>query len=212
MDVYKIGKFISERRKRVGLTQAQLAEQLNITDKAVSKWETGKALPDASIMLRLSDILKITVNDLLCGEVITVENYEKELEKKLVEMVKEKEASDRLLLRLEVVLGILSIIVFMVPIFAGAFLPVEDWIRVVIVFSGMIPGGIGLFFALRLEQVAGYYECRLCGHRYVPLYKKMVMAPHMGRTRHMKCPKCGKKSWQRKVVSMDGDSEEPRTK
>ena len=205
MDVYKIGKFISERRKRVGLTQVQLAEMLSITDKAVSKWETGKALPDASIMLRLSDILQITVNDLLSGEVTTVENYDRELEKKLIEMVKEKEESDKRLLRLEVVLGILSIIVFMVPVFAGAFLPVEDWIRVVIVFSGMIPGGIGLFFALRIEQVAGYYECRLCGHRHVPLYKAMVMAPHMGRTRHMMCPNCGKKSWQRKVISKGSD-------
>ena len=67
MDQVKVGKFIAERRKKVNLTQMQLAEKLDITDRAVSKWETGKSLPDSSIMLALFDVLKITVNDLLCG-------------------------------------------------------------------------------------------------------------------------------------------------
>ena len=74
MDQIKIGKFISERRRAAGLTQLQLAEMIGITDRAVSKWETGRALPDSSIMLELCEILKITVNDLLSGEVIKVDN------------------------------------------------------------------------------------------------------------------------------------------
>ena len=82
MDQIKIGKFIAERRKRVNLTQMQLAEKLNITDRAVSKWECGRALPDSSIMLELCGILDINVNELLCGEEITVDNYNKELEKR----------------------------------------------------------------------------------------------------------------------------------
>ena len=65
MDQIKIGRFISERRKSVGLTQMQLAERLNITDRAVSKWERGRAMPDTSIMLELCDILGINVNELL---------------------------------------------------------------------------------------------------------------------------------------------------
>lgn len=60
------------------LTQMQLAEKLGITDRAVSKWETGKSMPDSSIMLELCEILGITVNELLSGEVITMENYEKQ--------------------------------------------------------------------------------------------------------------------------------------
>lgn len=84
MDQIKIGKFISECRKREKLTQAQLAEKMNITDRAISKWETGRALPDSSIMLELCDILKITVNDLLCGEIVTMDNYNKELENNLL--------------------------------------------------------------------------------------------------------------------------------
>ena len=63
MDQIQIGKFIAERRKHAHLTQMQLAEKLGITDRAVSKWETGKALPDSSIMLELCGILGITVND-----------------------------------------------------------------------------------------------------------------------------------------------------
>ena len=84
MNQEKIGNFIAERRKNVNLTQIQLAEKLNITDRAISKWERGKAMPDSSIMLVLCDILKITVNDLLSGEVVTLDNYNKELENSLL--------------------------------------------------------------------------------------------------------------------------------
>ena len=75
MDQIKIGKFIAERRKNKNLTQMQLAEKLGITDRAVSKWENGKAMPDSAIMLELCDTLEISVNDLLHGEVISMENY-----------------------------------------------------------------------------------------------------------------------------------------
>ena len=119
MDQIKIGKFISERRKNAKLTQAQLAERLNITDRAVSKWETGKAMPDSSLMLDLCGILGISVNDLLSGEVVGVDNYEKELEKKLVEMIKAKEESDKRLLMLEVIVGIFSIIILLLSFGSG---------------------------------------------------------------------------------------------
>ena len=118
MDQMKIGRFIAECRKKMNLTQMQLSEKLGITDRAVSKWETGKAMPDASIMLELCDVLKITVNDLLNGEVVTMENYNKEMENKLIEMVKEKEENDKRLLTFEVVIGILSCIVLFIPIFS----------------------------------------------------------------------------------------------
>lgn len=203
MDQIKIGKFIAKCRKEKGLTQMQLAEMLSITDRAVSKWETGKSLPDSAIMLELCSILGITVNDLLSGEVTEMTNYNENYEKNLVEMVKQKETTDRMLLRLEVVIGILSVLILLVPIIIGSLVPMEDWLRLVLVFSGFIPCFIGFFFALRIEQVAGYYECQHCGHRYVPTYKAVNLAPHMGRTRHMKCPECGKKSWQKKVISKD---------
>ena len=74
MDQVKIGRFVAECRKGKGLTQAKLAEMLGITDRAVSKWETGKSMPDASLMLPLCEILGISVNELLSGERIEMEN------------------------------------------------------------------------------------------------------------------------------------------
>lgn len=205
MDQIKIGKFIATCRKNQNLTQMQLAEKLNITDRAISKWETGRALPDSTIMIELCNILKITVNELLCGEKLLMENYNKNVEDTLLEMVKEKEKSDKMLLTLEWVIGILSIVVLFIPIIIGAYLEIEEWKRLLIVFSGFIPCFIGFFFAVKIEQVAGYYECAECGYRYVPTYKAVNLSMHMGRTRYMTCPKCGKKSWQKKKIYKDKD-------
>lgn len=203
MDQAKIGKFIAARRKAANLTQMQLAETLNITDRAVSKWETGKAMPDSSIMLALCDVLKITVNDLLSGEVISMDNYNTEMENKLIELVKQKEENDKRLLMLEWVIGILACIILFAPILAAAYLPMKDWQRIVLAFSGFVPAIVGLCFAMRIEQMAGYYACKQCKHKYVPTFKAICFAPHMGRTRYMRCPQCGKKSWQKKVLSKD---------
>lgn len=197
MNQEKIGKFIAEKRKENSLTQLQLAEQLNVTDRAVSKWETGRAMPDSSIMLSLCKILKISVTDLLNGEVVLVDNSEE----KILELIREKEQADRTLLALEWIVGILSLIILMVPIFVAALLPMEDWQRVIIMFSGFVPAIIGVGFTIKIEQVAGYYQCKECGHKYVPTYKAVNLAMHMGRTRYMRCPECHKKSWQKKVIS-----------
>ena len=203
MDQAKIGKFISKCRKDKGLTQMQLAEKLNITDRAVSKWETGKAMPDSSVMLELCDILKITVNDLLSGEVVTMDNYNKELENNLLDMIKQKEQADKRLLSIEVFIGITAIIVLFALIFVAAFIQMETWLRISLIAFGFILFLAGCFYVLRIEQVAGYYECEHCKHRYVPTYKAVKMAMHMGRTRYIRCPQCGKKSWQKKVLSKD---------
>ena len=205
MDQIKIGKFISERRRAVGLTQMQLAERLNITDRAVSKWERGRAMPDSSIMLDLCSILGITVNDLLSGEAISMDknNYNEELEKKVLMLIAEKEANTRRLLTLEWVIGILSTIIMLAPIIVGAILEVDGFYRFLIITSGLIPGLIGLFFAVRIEQVAGYYKCKCCGHSRVPSFKEVFLAQHYGRTRKLRCPSCGKKCWHKKVVKED---------
>ncbi len=203
MDQIKIGRFIAECRKKENLTQMQLAEKLNITDRAVSKWETGKAMPDSSIMLELCDILKITVNDLLSGEKVTMDNYNKELENNLLEMVKQKQKSDKRLLRMESLAGVMAAIPFVAGLVIGLFVPMEEWKQVVIVLSGMIPLLVAIPFLLRVEQVAGFYECQHCHHQYVPQYISVFMAPHMGRTRYMKCPECGKRSWQKKIINKE---------
>lgn len=203
MDQIKIGKFIANRRKAQNLTQMQLAEMLGITDRAVSKWETGKALPDAAIMLALCKILGISVNDLLTGEVVTMENYNENMEKKLLEMVEAKQKADKQLLVLEVIVGIMCVAILLGLTMFASFMELAEWLRVVLILVGLVPFLVALPFLIKIEQTAGYYACAKCGHRYVPTFKSVLWAAHMGRTRHMRCPKCGEKSWQKKVISKD---------
>ena len=203
MDQVKIGRFIAERRKEANLTQMQLAEKLNITNRAVSKWETGKAMPDTSLMLDLCNVLKISVNDLLSGEVVSMETYNKQLEQNLLEMVKQKEDADKRLLSLEIFIGALVTVILLALIFTASFVPMADWLRILLIVIGIIPFAIGISYAIRIEQMAGYYECAKCGHRYVPTYSSVLWATHINRTRHMRCPKCNEKSWQKKVLSKE---------
>ena len=203
MDQTRIGMFIAECRKKRNLTQMQLAEMLNITDRAVSKWENGRSMPDSSLMLPLCQILGISVNDLLHGEVIEMEDYKKKTEELLLEAAKQKEEADKKLLLLEWVIGIFSVIILLGFTFVAAYVPMETWLRIVLVVSGFVLGLIGIGFALRIEQTAGYYECARCHEKHVPSYASVFFAMHMGRTRYMKCPHCCKRSWQKKRVSKD---------
>lgn len=113
MNQEAIGKFISACRKDKGLTQLQLAEKLNITNRAVSKWETGKSMPDPSIMLDLCALLGITVNELLSGERITMENYQKKAEENLMELQTKKDNAQK---------DLNFIIKILIPVFCALFL------------------------------------------------------------------------------------------
>ena len=132
-----------------------------------------------------------------------MENREQVLEKELAEIRQQKEQTDRWLLKLEWVVGGLSILVLFIPILIAAYVPMGEWTRLLIVFSGFIPALIGFIYAVKIEQMAGYYECAKCKHRYVPTLKAACWAPHKGRTRNMKCPACGEKSWQKKVITKE---------
>ena len=203
MDQVKIGKFIAACRKKENLTQMQLAEKLNITDRAISKWETGKSMPDSSIMLELCDALKITVNDLLSGEVVTMDNYNKNLENNLLDMVKQKEEADKRLLKLEIVLGIIDILPLIAAAVIVSIVPMEEWKGGLLVGLSLLPLLIAIPFTIKIEQKAGYYACGKCGHKYVPKYSSVFFSMHISRTRYMRCEKCGKRSWQKKVLSKE---------
>ena len=201
MDQVKIGKFIAECRKKNNLTQMQLAEKLNITDRAISKWENGKSMPDSSIMLELCNELKITVNELLSGEVLEMNNYNENVEKNLIELSKQKEEADRRLLNTEIIMGVPLVVLFLGVMLIASKFEMDTWVRFAIIISDVIVFLIATFFMVGIEQKAGYYECQKCHHKYVPSYNKVLWAMHYGRTRYMKCPECGKKSWQKKVIS-----------
>ena len=203
MDQIKIGKFIAECRKNRNLTQANLAEKLNITDRAISKWENGKSMPDSAIMLELCEILNISVNELLSGEKIDMKEYNENLEKNLLDMIKQKEEVDKRLLTLEIFISVLVLIIFLSLVFVASFVNMEDWLRVLLIVIGFIPFVIGMSVAIRIEQIAGYYECKECKNRYIPTYSSVLWAMHVNRTRYMKCPECKKWSWNKKVISKD---------
>ena len=200
MDQIKIGKFISSKRKEKGITQSELAEKLYITDRAISKWENVICMPDVGTIHHLCEILNISINDLFSGEVVDMKNNEKKLEENLLEMTKMKEQRDKELLTLEIFIGVLVSIIMFTCIFVASFVNMQDWLRVTLIIIGIIPFAIGISYAVRIEQIAGYYECPNCNHKYIPTYKSVLFAMHVNRTRKMKCPNCGKKSWHKKVL------------
>jgi len=205
MDQIKIGKFIAECRKRKNLTQAQLAEQFNISDRAVSKWERGLSMPDSSIMLELCEFLGISVNELFAGEEVEMNKYNEMAEKNLIAMKKAEEKNAKAMLRLELVIGYMSSISFLVMIFAAGFAVEELLWQVILIVAAVVIFAVGIGYALKVERDAGYYQCGKCHHKYVPEMGLFGFSwtMHFGRTRYMKCPQCGKWSWQKKVVSKD---------
>ena len=205
MDQIKIGRFIADRRKAQGLTQAALAEKLNITDRAVSKWETGKSMPDSSIMLELCGLLQIDVNELLSGEKLNMEDYKKMAEENLMQLRRQEEAANRKLLSLEWVIGLSGTAALFMGMFAAAF-AVENRIwQVALIVVSLVVFLADTHCALWLEQSVGYYACPKCGERYVPTMGAVFLAPHIGRTRYMKCPRCGQRAWQKKALTQAGE-------
>ena len=203
MDQIKIGKFIASCRKEQGMTQAVLAEKLGISDRAISKWETGKSMPDSGIMLELCELLKINVNELLSGERIMAEVYDKRAEENLLAMKREVEEKNRQMLRTEYWIGAPATIAGLVMCAIAAYVEMSVWLRIFLIVFALVMIVAVAFIAVGIEQKAGYYECQNCHHRYVPTYWQTNLALHMGRTRYMKCPECGKKSWQKKVLTKE---------
>ena len=199
MDQFKTGKFIAECRKQKKLTQMQLAEKLNITDKAISKWENGKAMPDSAIMLELCDILCISVNELLNGEKISMEKNNQKNEQLLLDMAKELERKNKTIWFSMWAIIIVSMIALLAGVLIAAFLIPEGVWQLVTIIGICVVFLIPCFYALKLEVSVGAYKCKNCGHEIVPTYSEALWAMHMGFTRYLKCPKCNKRTWCKKV-------------
>ena len=111
MDLIKIGKYIAEKRKALGLTQKQLAEKLNMSDKSVSKWERGICLPDVSIYMELCSILRISINEFLAGEDIGAENVIEKSDSNLIQITKESKKKQKNLKTILAVVTVFAVIV-----------------------------------------------------------------------------------------------------
>jgi len=200
MDYNKIGNLIMSERKAKKLTQAKLAEKLFVSEKTISKWENGNGIPDTNSLPKLCEIFEISINELLNGERISTNNYKDKAEERLLELQKIKEIGDKRLLSMEIVIGILSMIILLSLTFLASFLEMQIGLRIFLIIFGFIVAIIGIGFAIKIEQVAGYYVCKKCKHKYVPSYSQVLWAPHINRTRYMKCPHCEQKSWNKKVI------------
>ena len=200
MDLIKIGRFIADCRKEKKITQEQLAEKLYITDRAVSKWERGLSLPDADKMLELCNILGISVNELLNGEKIMKEDYEKKTEELLVELAKKEEEKDKQLFANMWVLLISTFIFYVTILILGAITLGEGVPYGIITVVSTIIFVCVCFYALKIEVNVGYYECRNCYHKFKPSYLAALIAPHLHTTRYLKCPECGERTMAKKVL------------
>ena len=201
MDQLKTGKFIAECRKTENLTQMQLAEKLGITDKAISKWERGIAMPDSSIMLELCAILGISVNELLSGEKISMENNNQKNEQLLLDMAKELERKNKTIWSSMWAIMIVSMTALFAGILIAAFLIPEGVWQLVTILAVCVLFLIPCYYALKLEVSVGAYKCKNCGCEIVPTYKEAMNAMHMGFTRYLKCPNCNKRTWCKKVIN-----------
>ena len=145
MDQVKTGNLISKKRRELCLTQKDLAEKLFVSDRAVSKWENGRSFPDSSLILKLCEILQISVYELLKGEEnLNNNDANQEL---MLEFIKEKEKKDKLLLSLEIVIGIFSTLFVLNAVAIISLIEMETYLKVIIVVTSIIIFMSGVLFA-----------------------------------------------------------------
>lgn len=200
MDQIKTGKFIADERKKKGYTQRQLAEQLGISDKTISKWERGNGFPEISLLLPLCNELDLSVNELLTGERISETEYREKAEENMVNLVKEAQESKKKIILSGMVSALVIIAATPMFVVAGAF-PMEDWMRIALIAVGIVVIVIGIAIACILDRDVGAYECPECKTWFVSEMGAYVMGPHTLTRRKLVCPHCGAHRYCKKVLT-----------
>ncbi len=204
MDQIRIGKFIAAERKAKGLTQQRLADALGISNKTVSKWETGSGLPEISLLMPLCEELAISVNELLSGQRLTETEFGQKAEENIMDLLRERE-ENRKQFWLAFLVGLISTVSFLTLLLVvavySAVLPLGTKIVLVVIACGIF--AVGLFVAMQGERTIGWYKCAHCGKTFVPNFKQYTFGMHIFFTRRLRCPHCGKKSWCKKVMSQE---------
>ncbi|MDE6387889.1 MAG: helix-turn-helix domain-containing protein [Lachnospiraceae bacterium] len=191
MDQIKIGRFIAESRKSRNLTQRQLADALSISDKTISKWECGKGLPEASLLIPLCEALNITVNDLLSGEKIFPTDYQKKAEENMMSLVKENEENRKRMMS-SIITSMITIIAVCALIVIAAYIELPTIVRIGLIAFSVVVAVAGIAVAAMLDIKAGYFECPHCKELFVPNMKDYTKSYHTFTKRRLTCPKCGK--------------------
>lgn len=191
MNQIKTGKFIAQIRKEKGMTQRQLADELLISDKTVSKWETGKGMPEVSLMMPLCEFLGINVNELLTGERIPDESYKEKAEETMMDLMRNKKGRGK----------IIALIVLIMLLVIAPMLIIAALIRWYdlpdnLIYVTLIPTIIGCAAIIFIDCSVGYYQCEECNEKFVPKFSaNYLFANHKPDSRKIRCPKCGKNCW-----------------
>ena len=201
MDQIRSGRLIAEERKKKGYTQRQLAEKLNISDKTISKWECGNGFPEVSLLLPLCEELGITVNDLLSGEIVPREDYQKKADNNMVEMIREREANKKQF-TLTLLLGGVSLAAFLTLLIVVCVYTdvIPLTVKLILLAIACVIFTVGVTAVMEGQRKIGYYQCEKCGETFVPGFRTHLLGFNMVSRRFMKCPCCQKRAWCRKVM------------
>ena len=195
MDIVKIGYFIRECRKNKNLTQKQLADKLYVEPKTISKWETGKGLPDVSIMKNLCNELGISLSELFIGDYIKEESNDLLIEKLIIDELKKEKIQNKKKLIGEILIGCAFIGSVITLILLVGIVSIATYLKIILIVLSFIFIFVGLFGLILLDVNIGYFECAECHERFIPSIKDYVFAMHTLIKRKLKCPICGKKTW-----------------
>ena len=195
MDIIKIGYFIRECRKNKNLTQKQLADKLYVEPKTISKWETGKGLPDVSIMKNLCNELDISLSELFIGDYIKEESNDLLIEKLIIDELKKEKIQNKKKLIGEILIGCAFIGSVITLILLVGIVSIATYLKIILIVLSFIFIFVGLFGLVLLDVNIGYFECAECHERFIPSIKDYVFAMHTLKKRKLKCPMCGKKTW-----------------
>ncbi len=208
MDQIITGKFIAERRKARGLTQRELADLLNISDKTVSKWERGAGLPEVSLMLPLCQELDISVNELLSGKKLSDSEYKQKAEDNILSFIQKEKEKTKFQTIIAIIVATITLLAGLTLLVLSAYMEMKTVYRVLLIIFGAVIILTGLGVAVALEITCGSFECRKCGHRFVPSVGAYLIGAHTLTTRHLKCPKCGKRSWCLRRMAISKEEKE----
>jgi len=204
VDQVKIGEFIAKERKQKKLTQQQLADILGISNKTVSKWECGNGLPEISLLIPLCAELEISVNELLSGERLNVEEYRQKAEENMISLMQEREENKKKFW-LTIIVGIIATVSFITLLLVAIIYAdvISLPVRFLLIAIAIVIFAVGLYVGMEGERTIGYYKCRQCGEKFVPEFWQYTLGMHILTTRWMKCPHCGKKGWHKKVMGKE---------
>lgn len=195
MELNKTGKFIALIRKEKGLTQRELAEKLNLSEKTISKWERGVGFPDISLILPLCKCLEIDANELMIGERLQDKQYRINAENNLLKLM--DKTSPKLKYTISTISAIVTILITLGLILLAGFVIEEVWIKILVCVMSVLLVVSNIALILLVAVNTEVYECCHCGEKFVSTMREYLMGAHTMKKRYLRCPYCHKKGWNK---------------